>query len=288
MTESPSETREREDHAGLSTSGPVKEARRRNWWHRNARTVLVWGLRAGVLVVFLLLWQLAGRTAANPMFVSSPLAVWEQLSAWILDGTLGTHTWITIQEVVLGYVIGAAAGALAGFAFASVRLVYDVFEPLMMALYSIPKVALAPLFIVWFGIGIDMKVILAAVSVFFLVFLNTAAGVRDVDRGLIDAVRLMGGSNRDIALKVVLPASMSGLITGLKVSIPYALIGAVIGELVASNRGLGYLINDAAAQFNTAGVFAAVVVLTALAMVLNSLVGVLASRANRWKPLDAE
>lgn len=272
----------------LSTSGPVKEARRRSWWHRNRRTAIVWGLRLGVVLFFLLLWQLAGRAAANPMFVSDPVSVWEQLSAWIVDGTLGTHTWITIQEVVLGYVIGAAAGALAGYVLASIRLIYDVFEPLMMALYSIPKVALAPLFIVWFGIGIDMKVILAAVSVFFLVFLNTAAGVRDVDRGLVDAVRLMGGSNKDIALKVVLPASMTGLITGLKVSIPYALIGAVIGELVASNRGLGYLINDSAAQFNTAGVFAAVVVLTALAMVLNTLVGVLASRANRWKPLDAD
>ncbi|MFD3686327.1 ABC transporter permease [Nocardiopsis sp. NPDC058631] len=274
--------------SGLSTSGPVKEARRRNWWHRNRRTTIVWGLRLGVVLVLLLLWQIAGNAAANPMFVSNPVSVWEQLSDWIVDGTLGTHTWITIQEVVLGYVIGAATGALAGYVLASIRLVYDVFEPLMMALYSIPKVALAPLFIVWFGIGIDMKVILAAVSVFFLVFLNTAAGVRDVDRGLIDAVRLMGGSNKDIALKVVLPASMTGLITGLKVSIPYALIGAVIGELVASNRGLGYLINDSAAQFNTAGVFAAVVVLTALAMVLNTLVGVLASRANRWKPLEAD
>lgn len=272
----------------LSASGPVKERRRRSWWQRNGRTTLVWGLRGGALLAFLLLWQLAGGLVANPMFVSSPGAVAEQLGDWALDGTLGTHTWITIQEVVAGYIIGAAAGALLGFGLASVRLVYDVFEPFMMALYSIPKVALAPLFIVWFGIGIDMKIILAAVSVFFLVFLNTAAGVRDVDRGLVDAVRLMGGSNSDIALKVVLPASMSGLLTGLKVSIPYALIGAVIGELVASNRGLGYLINDAAAQFNTAGVFAAVVVLTALAMVLNALVGLLSSRTSRWKPLGAE
>lgn len=271
----------------VSASGPVKEARRRSWWGKHGRTTTVWSLRAVALLAFLVLWQLAGNVVANPMFVSSPVAVWEQLWAWVTDGTLSTHTWITIQEVALGYVIGVVTGALAGFALASVRLIYDVFEPFMMALYSIPKVALAPLFIVWFGIGIDMKVILAAVSVFFLVFLNTAAGVRDVDRGLIDAVRLMGGSTRDIAVKVVLPASMSGLMTGLKVSIPYALIGAVIGELVASNRGLGYLINDAAAQFNTAGVFAAVVVLTALAMVLNAVVGAIASRANRWKPLDA-
>lgn len=268
-------------------SGPVKEARKRSWWGRHGRTTTVWGLRALLLVAFLAIWQLAHGLVANPMFISNPIAVGEQLVEWIVDGTIAMHTWITVQEVVAGYVIGVVAGALLGFGLASVHLIYDVFEPFMMALYSIPKVALAPLFIVWFGIGIDMKIILAAVSVFFLVFLNTASGVRDVDRGLIDAVRLMGGSRRDIALKVVLPASMTGLLTGLKVSIPYALIGAVIGELVASNRGLGYLINDAAAQFNTAGVFAAVVVLTVLAMILNAFVALLASRTNRWKPLDA-
>jgi len=129
-------------------------------------------------------------------------------------------------------------------------------------------------------------VLLAAVTVFFLVFLNTAAGVREVDRGLIDAVRLMDGTRQDIALKVVLPASMTGVLTGLKVSIPYALIGAVIGELVASNRGLGYLINDSAAQFDTAGVFATLVVLSVIASVLNVLVGLIGRRVNRWKPVD--
>jgi NitT/TauT family transport system permease protein len=131
-----------------------------------------------------------------------------------------------------------------------------------------------------------MKVLLAAVSVFFLVFLNTAAGVHDVDRGLIDAVRLMGGTRRDIAVKVVLPASMTGLLTGLRVSIPYALIGAVIGELVASNRGLGYLISDSSARFDTDGVFATLVVLSVIAAVLNLFVNLIAARANRWKPLD--
>ncbi|RWR25189.1 ABC transporter permease [Agrococcus lahaulensis] len=275
------------DRAAPASGGPVKEERKRTWWGRHGRMTTVWALRLGLLVAFLALWQIAHGVVSNPMFISNPLAVWNQLVEWIVDGTVATHTWITVQEVALGYLIGAVTGALVGFVLASVHLIYEVFEPFMMALYSIPKVALAPLFIVWFGIGIEMKVILAAVSVFFLVFLNTAAGVRDVDRGLVDAVRLMGGSRRDIALKVVLPASMAGLLTGLKVAIPYALIGAVIGELVASNRGLGYLINDSAAQFNTAGVFAAVVVLTALAMVLNALVGLLAARTNRWKPLDA-
>ncbi|MCW4460006.1 ABC transporter permease [Microbacterium sp. MPKO10] len=268
-----------------AASGPVKEARKRTWWGKNGHQATVWMLRVALFLAFLVVWYVASLIVPNPMFISDPIAVWDQLVEWIVDGTIVFHTWITVQEVALGYVIGVLTGAVAGFILASIHLIYSVFEPFMMALYSIPKVALAPLFIVWFGIGIDMKIILAAVSVFFLVFLNTAAGVREVERGLIDAVRLMGGTKRDVAFKVVLPASMAGLLTGLKVSIPYALIGAVIGELVASNRGLGYLINDSASQFNTAGVFAAVAVLTVLAMLLNGVVALISARTGRWKPI---
>lgn len=267
-----------------TVTGPVKEARRRTWRQKYGRTTAVWTLRVLALTAFLIMWQLLSGPVADPLYFSSPLSVGEQLGAWISDGTLALHTWITVQEVFAGYVLGVVTGALAGYLLASIRLVYDVFEPFMMALYSIPNVALAPLFIVWFGIGIDMKIILAAVTVFFLVFLNTAAGVRDVDKGLIDAVRLMGGTRKDIAFRVVLPASIGGLLTGLKVSIPFALIGAVIGELVASNQGLGYLVNDSAAQFNTAGVFAAVVILAILALVLKFVVGMIFSRLERWKP----
>lgn len=265
-------------------TGPVKETRRRTWRQKYGRTTAVWTLRALVLVAALMLWQVLSGPVLDPMYASDPMSVGEQLQSWTSDGTLVLHTWITVQEVFAGYALGVVTGALAGYLLASIRLVYDVFEPFMMALYSIPNVALAPLFIVWFGIGIDMKIILAAVTVFFLVFLNTAAGVRDVDKGLIDAVRLMGGTRRDIAFRVVLPASMGGLLTGLKVSIPFALIGAVIGELVASNQGLGYLVNDSAAQFNTAGVFAAVVILALLALVLKFVVGAIFSRLDRWKP----
>nr|WP_239149306.1 ABC transporter permease [Streptomyces sp. SID12501] len=209
-----------------------------------------------------------------------------RLVGWHREGVLWPNTWVTLQEVVLGFALGAGSGALTGFVLASLPTFYRVVDPFIVALYSLPKVALAPLFIVWFGIGLQMKVLLAAVTVFFLVFLNTAVGVREVDRGLIDAVRLMGGRRRDVVWKVVLPGSMTGLLTGLKVAVPYSLIGAVIGELVASNRGLGYLISDAAANYDTAGVFATLVVLGTIATILNLLVGVLDRRANRWKPLE--
>ncbi|OXM74365.1 MULTISPECIES: ABC transporter permease [Amycolatopsis] len=270
----------------LTATGPVRVSVDRTWWQRNGTTTTVWALRVALLAAFLVLWQIAADRWIDSTFTSKPSDIVRRLGEWSADGTLWTNTWITVQEIVYGFLLGAVTGAIAGFVLASLNLLYRVLDPFMMALYSIPKVALAPLFIVWFGIGMHMKVLLAAATVFFLVFLNTAAGVREVDRGLVDAVRLMGGNRRDIARKVVLPASMTGVLTGLKVAIPYALIGAVIGELVASNRGLGYLINDAAAQFDTAGVFATLVVLSVVAGLLNVLVGLIGRRVNRWKPID--
>jgi NitT/TauT family transport system permease protein len=269
-------------------TGPLRIRTENTWRQRQGYRTVVWSTRVLVLVVGLVSWWLLSGPVLDPQFFGSPVGVAERLAEWTGNGVLLTNTWITVQEVVLGFVFGALAGAVLAYLVAPVRVIWDVISPFVMALYAIPKVALAPLFIVWFGIGIDMKVILAAVSVFFLVFLNTAVGVQEVDRGLIDAVRLMGASRRDIAFKVTLPASMTGLLTGLRVAIPYAVIGAVIGELVASNRGLGFLISDSSARFDTNGVFAALVVLSILATILNSLVSLLSRRANRWKPLSAE
>lgn len=257
----------------------------RTWWAKHRSTVLVVGCRLALLAAALIAWQLMSGPVVDKTLVSSPTQVWQQLTAWSADGTLWRNTWITIKEVALGYVFGAVTGAVAGFLITSARLLARVLDPFIMGLYSIPKVALAPLFIVWFGIGLEMKVVLAAATVFFLVFINTAHGVREIDPALLDAARLMGASRRDLLLKVTLPGSMSGVITGLRVSVPYALIGAVIGELVASNQGLGYLINNSAAEFDTAGVFAALIVLSVIAALLNQGVTLLSHRSSRWKPL---
>lgn len=270
------------------TTGPLRIKTENTWRQRQGYRTVVWSARALVLIVGLVSWALLSGPVLDPQFFGSPIGVAERLAEWTGNGVLLSNTWVTVQEVVLGFVFGGLAGAVLAYLVAPVRVIWDVISPFVMALYAIPKVALAPLFIVWFGIGLDMKVILAAVSVFFLVFLNTAIGVQEVDRGLIDAVRLMGATRRDIAFKVTLPASMTGLLTGLRVAIPYAVIGAVIGELVASNRGLGYLISDSSSRFDTNGVFAALVVLSVLATILNSLVSLLSRRANRWKPLGAE
>ncbi|MGH3280426.1 MAG: ABC transporter permease [Trebonia sp.] len=269
-----------------SAGGAVDIPAGRSWWERHGTSVVVAVSRLAVLAAALVAWQVMSGPVLDSHLVSSPSAVWNRLVQWAGDGTLWPNTWTTVQEILLGYVIGAVAGVVFGFAIAAQARLARVLDPFIIALYSIPKVALAPLFIVWFGIGLEMKVVLAAATVFFLVFLNTAAGVRQIDQALLDAVQLMGGRRRDLLLKVTLPGSMSGVITGLRVSVPYALIGAVIGELVATNRGLGYLIDDSASQFDTAGVFGALVVLSVIAAVLNVGVNALARHANRWKPLD--
>ena len=260
-------------------SPAVREAKRR----QQQRALLINGGRILLLVVLIAVWQLASGSLLSPLVFSSPLAVLHQLLQWIGDGTLWFHTAITLQETMLGLLFGIVAGISAGFLLGPQQVLGKILDPFIIALYSIPKVALAPLFIVWFGIGLQMKVIMAAVTVFFLVFFNTLAGVRNVDLDLVDAVYLMGGGRRDIMFKVIIPSATGWVLTGLRIAIPYALIGAIIAELVASNRGIGYLIDSSAAQFNTAGVFAALVVLTIIAAILNAIVNVIDRKTSRWK-----
>jgi NitT/TauT family transport system permease protein len=247
---------------------------------RNLR-ILAW--RLGVFIAIVGLWQALSALRGMAFYISSPSAIWLRERQWLADGTLLFHTSITVEETLGGFVLGAVAGIVAGFVIGPQRELGEIVDPFIVAVYSIPKVALAPLFIVWFGVGIWMKIVLATVTVFFIVFFNTVAGVRNVDSDLVNAVWLMGASSREILLKVIVPHALSAALTGVRIAIPYALIGAVVGELIASNRGIGYLISSAASQFDTAGVFAALIVLTILATILNALVNVIDRRTSVWK-----
>lgn len=244
-------------------------------------------IRVARIVLFVAVvgfWQLGSTLKLiDPTVVPSPLAIWEHLVKITLDGSLAFHAWITIQETVAGFVIGAVGGIVLGFGIGRYPTLATTLDPFIIAIYSVPKVALAPLFIVWFGIGIGMKIVLAAITVLFIVFFNTLAGVRSVDRDLVDAVWLMGAKPRDILFKVLVPSAMGWALTGARIAIPYALIGAIIGELIASNRGIGYLISSSASAYDMAGVFAALIVLTILAMLLNAVVDEIDRRLSKWK-----
>lgn len=243
-------------------------------------------IRAGQLAVtlaFLGFWQFASGRLVDPFFISSPLEVAHKLWKWIGDGTLVLHASYTLRAMAMGFVIGASLGFSVGFALGRSDTAARIFDPFITAIYCLPKIALAPLFLLWFGIGIESKIAMSAAIVFFLVFLNTFAGVRAVEKLHLDSVRIMGGGRFAELRYVVLPSAAAWVMTGLKVSVPYALIGAVVSELISSNRGVGFLIGQASGLFDTAGVFAGLVVLALAGVLFNAALKAAERHLLRWR-----
>ena len=243
--------------------------------------VMAW--RIGITVVGLSLWEAISGRWVKAFWISSPSAIWAQLMAWSESGDLWMHIAITMTETVLGFVFGAISGIAVGLALGLNKRMAAVLDPFIIAFYSLPKIALAPLFILWFGVGLLSKVILATFVVFFLVFYNTDAGTLAVEQELVDVLRLMGATRWQIVRKVILPSVLLWIFTGMKISVPYALIGAVVGEMMASNKGLGYLIQASAGQYDTSGVFAALFVLMIIATGLHELLKQSEKLMLRWK-----
>lgn len=240
-------------------------------------------LRIAFVISLFVLWEYLSIWLDAGFYVSQPTKVLAQLHKWVLDGTIFVHLSYTLQETVLGFTLGATAGMTLGLVLGLVPFLSRLFDPIIVAFYSVPKVALAPLFIVWFGIGMTMKVVLSAMSVFFLVLFNTLAGVRDVDRELVDVIRLMKGGRIRIIAEVMLPSVLVWVFSGLRISVPYALIGAVTGEILTSNRGLGFLVSRSANQLDTTGIFAALFALIFVSVTLYTIIINVERKVLRWK-----
>jgi len=240
-------------------------------------------LRLGLLAAVLVLWQWVAATLDLKFFISQPTLIWDQLVDWVRTGYLWDNLGVTLLATFYGFLLGAGSGIFMGFLLGLIPLLGRILDPFITAIYSLPKLALAPLFVLWFGIGLEMKIVLTAVIVFFLVFWNTFTGVRETNDELVDVLRVMGAGRRDMIRKVVLPGSLTYIYVGLKLGIPYALVGAVVGELIASNKGLGYVLMSAAGAFNTAGIMAALVVLMVIATLMNTILNVSEVYVMRWK-----
>lgn len=239
--------------------------------------------RIALILLILAAWQLASGWLIGTFWISKPSAVLTVLWHWIVTGSLWPNLGATLIETVLGFVIGSIGGIAAGILLGRLRFLGEVTGPLLTMLYSVPRIALAPLFVLWFGIGLQPKVVLSAFIVFFLTLRATIQGVESVPSGLVDTMKVMGASRRDILQKVVLPAAVGSIFVGLRLSIPYALVGAVVGEFVASSQGLGNLMNSAAGLFDTKALFAAMIVLMIIGLVLDRLTAWLEGRLSRWK-----
>ena len=244
--------------------------------------------RVFLIGVLLALWEIASQTIADEFFISRPTVIAQKFVALVASGRLFYHGGITVVETLAGFVAGATAGILVGLLLGRNEGLARLLDPILVAINSLPKVALAPLFIMWFGIGIGMKIILTATIVFFLVFINTYSGVRNVDPELVEILRLMGAKERHLILKVILPSALQWVFAGLQLSIPYALIGAVVGEIMAANRGLGFLLQDAAGQLDTGGVFAALLGIIGLALLLQWAVRLCERLLTPWKDVTHE
>jgi NitT/TauT family transport system permease protein len=254
-------------------------------WHaeRGRKRLAVLAGRIVVGVAILSLWEFSSGRWIEPLFVSSPSAVGTRLWRWLITGQLWNHLSITLYATAIGFAIGSAMGFSLGILFGRYKIVADVFDPYITAIYSIPKIALAPLFIIWFGIGIESKIAVSASIVFFVVFLNTYAGTRDVNPLHVHSSRIMGASEAELLRHVVIPSAAAWVITGLKVSVPYALVGTVIGEFMSANRGIGFVIAQATGLFDTTSVFAGLVTLGVVGAAINVALKHAETWLLRWK-----
>ena len=255
--------------------------RRRRW--------LVNGLRLGLLVAALGGWEIAARLKwIDPFFFAMPSTIADQIWVWLTEGTSQGPLWqqvlVTLEETVLGFLIGAVLGIICGVALGRNRLLADVFSIYIKIANSVPRVVLGSIFIISMGLGMASKVALAVVMVFFVVFGNAFQGVREADRNLIANARILGASARQVTLAVVIPSALSWIIASLHVSFGFALVGAVVGEFLGSRQGIGLLIATAQGTFNAAGVFAAMIVLAVVALAAESLITLLENRLIKWRP----
>jgi sulfonate transport system permease protein len=268
---------------------PADQPRPRRSRRNARRRVLLAAARAAIVIVVLTAWQVAvNAQIVDPFFWGEPSGVWDQLVSWVTVGTpqgsLSEQILVTLQEAVLGFVIGVALGVVFGIALGRVRVLAELFAPFLKVANSIPRIILGAIFTVAFGFGMQSKVILAVVLVFFGVFFNAFQGTREVDRNLLANARLLGASPWRVTREVVLPSAFTWILASLHISFGFALIGALVGELLGANKGLGLLIRSSQNNFNMNGVLAGMVLVAIIALVAEALITILENRLLRWRP----
>ncbi len=255
-------------------------------------TLLFW--QVAVAAVLIGLWHIAATTTlfGDPktvrFFFSTPADVAARVWSLFATGSIWKHLWITLQETVLAFVIGSAAGILIGFAFAMAPRVAAVFDPYLKAANALPRVVLAPIFMLWFGLGIWSKVALGFTLVFFIVFFNVYQGVKETSPVILANARMLGMNGWQLFRHVYWPSAMSWMFSSLHSSVGFALVGAVVGEYLGAAAGLGYLIHEAEGVFDVTGVFAGMFVLAMFVLVIDQFVTMIENRLLVWRPQSAQ
>ena len=270
---------------------PRAESERVRWTPARLATTSggLFALRVLVLVAFFLAWHVLTATRVlDPFFFATPLSVLERTWKEFASGVIWTHLWITLLETLLAFGIGTVAGVILGFGFARAPLLSAVFDPYIKALNALPRVVLAPIFALWLGLGIWSKVALGVTLVFFIVFFNVYQGVKEVSPVVLANARMLGLSERQLLRHVYWPSALTWLFSSLHTAIGFALVGAVVGEYLGASAGLGYRIAQAEGVFDTTGVFAGMLILTAFVITIDALVSAVERRLLAWRPAPAQ
>ena len=246
------------------------------------------GVRVLLVVLWLGSWELSCRTFMDPFYYSMPSKIWDKLVVWFTDGTSHGSIWTnivaTLEEAVLGFVLGTVLGVVLGVLLGRARFVAEVLSPFIKGANAIPRIVLAALFVIWFGLGMTSKVATALVLVFFAVFFNAFQGAREVDKTLVDNARILGAGRWALMRTIILPSATSWILASMHVAFGFALIGAIVGEYTGADRGLGLLINQSQGNFDAAGVYAGMLVTTVIALVAEWLITQLEKRLTSWRP----
>lgn len=259
----------------------VVSARAKERGRQSALQTYLW--RGLIVLVLIALWQYADGRWVPDYLISSPVHVVQRLAELFATITIWNDIWVTAQELLLGYVTGVVIGLVAGVVLGLWDVAGTVFEPIIAAINGVPKVALAPLFLIWLGIGITSKVAIAAMTVFFVMFYNVYLSVRTVPRNLKDVLRIMGAGRGFIVREVVLPSTAVPVVAGLKASVPFAMIGVVVGEFIAAQAGVGYYIRYSTDMYDSAGIYAGILLLVAMVLISNSILGMVSGRVLRQR-----
>lgn len=252
----------------------------------------------GILFILIALWYL-GTNPNVPyfyfddpnkaaFFFGEPVKVGQRLWDWFVGGEIYAHLWVTLLETMLAFAIGTVAGLAIGLWLGLSPAWADIFDPYIKGANAMPRVILAPIFMVWFGLGIASKVALGFTLVFFIVFFNVYQGVREVSPVVLANARMLGANNRQLLRSVYLPSAMSWVFASLHNAVGLAFVGAVVGEYLGSASGVGYLIHQAEGVFDINTVFAGILLLTAFALVLDWIVGMIEKRLMVWQPKAGE
>jgi NitT/TauT family transport system permease protein len=245
--------------------------------------ISIWFWRIGLIIALLVIWEFSAGRLFNEFWSSRPSLIGQRLLILFTSGEAWRHLSATVSEALLGLLLGAAVGTPIGIALANYRRAAEIVDPFVMGLYGLPRVALAPIFILWFGISLLAKVMMSFSMVVFVFILNVTEGIRTIDPDMIDLMRTMRAPKFYILRKVTIPSIVPWLLASFRIGVGLSLVGAVVGELIGANRGLGWYVLRAGGQLDTTGVFTGLLLLMLTAMIANQIIFLIERRLLHWR-----